>query len=101
MVIQIKVKSGFILAIAVGIENESPRRCGGQGDLLAGCLSTFLCWFRHQNNQESNSYLLSCVAACLLMKESSKSAYSSHRRSMISEDILNEIGNAFQKLFEK
>lgn len=34
-------QSGKIL---IGHEKSSPKRCGGQGDLLAGCLGTWLTW---------------------------------------------------------
>lgn len=36
----------LILTVIACSETGSPRRCGGQGDLLSGSLGIFLCWAR-------------------------------------------------------
>ncbi|CAF3344451.1 unnamed protein product [Rotaria sp. Silwood1] len=95
----------------------SPKRCSGQGDLLAGTLSVLYYWaiknrdkIEHQSStSEELSYHLSKVtpaqvaayAASTLIRIASRTAFNKFGRSMISADILKEIGPSFHKVFEK
>ena len=48
----------------------SPRRCGGQGDLLSGTLATFLLWSLQQQQQSSSAApgVIAAWAACRLAR---------------------------------
>lgn len=39
-----KIVCCFLLPVELGEEEGSPRRCGGQGDLLSGTLAVFFYW---------------------------------------------------------
>lgn len=105
-----------------GIEG-SPRRCGGQGDLLAGALAVSYYWAIKNRDkiqlQPSSSdkasistdrinYMskitpaqVAAYAASTLIRTSSQTVFNKLGRSMISADILKEIGPTFNKIFEK
>ena len=108
--------------IHCGIDG-SPRRCGGQGDLLAGALVAAYYWtIKNQDKignpssnadksskvteQQSNTSKLTPAqvagyAASTLVRTSCQAIFSKLGRSMISADVLKEIGPTFNKLFEK
>jgi len=97
----------------------SPRRCGGQGDLLAGALAAAYYWairngdkIEHvssvsDNSSRSTDHLtlhpaqVAAYAASTLIRTSCQTVFSKLGRSMISTDVLKEIGPTFNKLFEK
>ncbi|KAI8927677.1 Ribokinase-like protein [Entophlyctis helioformis] len=93
----------------------SPRRCGGQGDILAGILATFLAWcnlhrsgvLRRTNSNDggmnAESLLdmapyLSAYAASRLTRECAAMAFQKKKRSMVASDILAEIGDTFERV---
>ncbi|KAL5276876.1 CARKD family protein [Megaselia abdita] len=80
-------------------EGGSNRRCGGQGDILSGCLATFYSWALEA--KVSNPGPISCAAASLLTKTCNKLAFEKHGRSMLASDMIPEIHNVFVKFFEK
>lgn len=107
--------------IQCGIDG-SPRRCGGQGDLLAGALVVAYYWaiktrdkIEYQPTSPDKSprvdqqgffsrltpAQVAAYAASTLVRTSSQAVFSKLGRSMISVDILKEIGPTFNKLFEK
>lgn len=101
----------------------SPRRCGGQGDLLAGALVVSYYWsvknrdkIEHQsssreqspNNSDQSSPFskftpaqVAGYAASTLVRTACQTVFSKLGRSMISADVLKEIGPIFVKLYEK
>lgn len=107
--------------IQCGIDG-SPRRCGGQGDLLAGALIAAYYWaiknrdkIEYQPSTPDKSprvdqgspfskltpAQVAGYAASTLIRTSSQSVFNKLGRSMISVDILKEIGPTFAKLYEK
>lgn len=87
-----------------GGEPGSPRRCGGQGDLLAGAIGTFFIWAQKTNQEEKNNSicnkLLACYAASTLIRKCSNIAYNINRRGMIASDMVPCVPEAFRELFE-
>ncbi|CAF0874228.1 unnamed protein product [Adineta steineri] len=106
--------------VQCGIDG-SPRRCGGQGDLLAGALAASYYWTVKNGDQNQQSSpdkssktteqqantskltpaQIAAYAASTLIRTSSQASFNRHGRSMISTDVLKEIGPTFTKLFEK
>jgi len=107
--------------IQCGIDG-SPRRCGGQGDLLAGALVA--CYYWTIKNRDKIEYQsatpdksprvdqfpffsrvnpaqVAAYAASTLIRTSCQTVFSKLGRSMISTDVLKEIGPTFNKIFEK
>ncbi|XP_035209285.1 ATP-dependent (S)-NAD(P)H-hydrate dehydratase-like [Stegodyphus dumicola] len=106
------VKKGLVDVISDGIdtivcaEEGSPRRCGGQGDLLSGSLGVFNFWAQNYSKRQSKPGNLSCNAtiiaalgACMLTRRCNKLAFQKFQRSTLTSDMVSEIHNAFSSLF--
>lgn len=89
----------------------SSRRCGGQGDLMAGAAATFAFW-AHQKSGKSNvnvaetglklsSNVLACFAASALTRKCNKLAFELHGRHFLLSDMIAQIDRAFKEVFKK
>ncbi|KAF7684800.1 ATP-dependent (S)-NAD(P)H-hydrate dehydratase [Astathelohania contejeani] len=71
-----------------------PKRCGGQGDILAGVLATYLCWV-----PPTPDCILSCMEyAALTTKNAAYKSFSTHGRALISSYIIKEIPNVVKNI---
>jgi len=86
------ISNGIVTAQVVAA--GSPRRCGGQGDILAGLSGLFLHWASSEN------IVYAAAAASTLTRTASKIAFENHQRSTTTPDILNSIDAAFRHLFK-
>ena len=88
------------------VERGSPRRVGGQGDILAGILGVSLHWAKTSpRNAEGNrvtdfseaqeNSVKAAAFASILTRRSSALAYKQYRRAVSSIEIVNSIGEAF------
>lgn len=77
----------------------SGRRCGGQGDILGGCLAVFLNWSMKKEMLENRTFV-AAFAACRLTRECNQRAYLEMGRSMMAGDMINQIHSAFNVYFE-
>ncbi|XP_076447060.1 ATP-dependent (S)-NAD(P)H-hydrate dehydratase-like isoform X2 [Babylonia areolata] len=84
----------------------SPRRCGGQGDVLAGSVAAFYNWSLQKNKARSETEtvplgpgVLAGYMACRLIRECGRLAFLQHGRSMVASDLLPFIHPAFEELF--
>ncbi|XP_076312799.1 ATP-dependent (S)-NAD(P)H-hydrate dehydratase-like [Tachypleus tridentatus] len=89
-------------------EKGSPRRCGGQGDLLSGSLGTMMHWahMAHIHNQSElfnfpnwKPNIIAAAGACMLTRRCSYLAFQKYSRSMTTTDMIAEIQLAFTSLF--
>ena len=96
------------------------KRCGGQGDVLTGCLGTLLAWKklyskgvwkytpsyyaaneRHDGSlRDEEMTMLAAFGACCTARYSSRQAFAKHKRAMQASDMVHEVGNSYQVLFE-
>ncbi|GAM27304.1 hypothetical protein SAMD00019534_104790, partial [Acytostelium subglobosum LB1] len=90
-----------------------PRRCGGQGDVLAGAIGTFLAWTHLKSKQAAESGIdsqlsntsltspltMAALAGCSLLRQASNQAFVKNRRSTITDDIIKELPTSFEVLF--
>lgn len=90
------------------IEEGSPRRCGGQGDVLTGIIATFLAWGDGVSKSEwGHDELgvevgLACAyAACYMTRAVAKRSFRRRGRGMIASDLLEDISATFVDCFEK
>lgn len=90
-------------------EQGSPRRCGGQGDLLAGSVATFAYWSHdalrgtpgdgHCLKLEYSPSVVAALGGAMLARRCSRLAFQKMARSTLVSDMIAEIRAAFSMLF--
>ncbi|XP_022084505.1 ATP-dependent (S)-NAD(P)H-hydrate dehydratase-like [Acanthaster planci] len=103
------ISNGINVLVCCG--DGSSRRCGGQGDILAGTMGTFTFWAHKAHadpDKEPNEFLkhfqptlCAAYAGCLLTKRCSTLAFRKHKRSTTTSDMMSEVGQAFSLLFDE
>ena len=80
----------------------SGRRCGGQGDVLAGALSVFWWWAINAGPSECplSPPMTASYAASRLTRECNAAAFKVKQRGMLTSDMLEMIQPVFSRLFE-
>lgn len=79
----------------------SPRRCGGQGDLLSGSLATFLHWSnKAEDCPDPGAGVIAGWAACRLTRGCASQAYNECGRSVTTSDLIRYIHPEFTRLYE-
>ncbi|TVU25814.1 hypothetical protein EJB05_28324 [Eragrostis curvula] len=83
----------------------SPRRCGGQGDILAGSVAVFSSWaqqFVLANEQPTdkrvNPMTLGCIAGSLLLRKAASLAFQKNKRSTVTTDIIELLGKSLEDI---
>ncbi|XP_042967176.1 ATP-dependent (S)-NAD(P)H-hydrate dehydratase isoform X2 [Carya illinoinensis] len=84
----------------------SPRRCGGQGDILSGSVAVFLSWARqHLSTAEGgtsiskiNPTILGCIAGSALMRKAASLAFQNKKRSTLTSDIIECLGTSLEDI---
>ncbi|ODV90982.1 hypothetical protein CANCADRAFT_2704 [Tortispora caseinolytica NRRL Y-17796] len=86
----------------------SPRRAGGQGDILSGCIATMLAWreayhnnlWEHKNDlSDMDTELLALYGACSIVRRASSLAFETRFRAMQASDVLAKIGESYNSIF--
>ncbi|PNH05060.1 ATP-dependent (S)-NAD(P)H-hydrate dehydratase [Tetrabaena socialis] len=85
----------------------SPRRCGGQGDVLAGTAAAFLCWAaKHHHQQQdasstaaadgisSDEVAVCALAACKVVRKAAGAAFEVEQRGMVAGDIVPHLSRS-------
>lgn len=94
------------ITVVICHNEGSSRRCGGQGDLLSGSLGTFAHWAYNATKGTElspvaqNENILAAYAACFLTRECNRQAFDKQKRSMVTEDMIGCISQAFEQHFE-
>lgn len=92
----------------------SPRRVGGQGDTLTGSIATLVNWSFHyqddlwdHSNDSNDSKLsndellvLSCFAACSIVRMASYKAFKKYGRSMQTSNVHQFLGESYNDIYE-
>ncbi|KAL6293356.1 hypothetical protein ACE6H2_001498 [Prunus campanulata] len=93
----------------------SPRRCGGQGDILSGrqksddvfgysSVAVFLSWARHAMTDgdpsisSKNPATLGCIAGSALMRKAASLAFENKKRSTLTTDIIEYLGRSLEDI---
>ena len=90
--------------VTVRVEEQgSPRRCGGQGDVLAGTLGVAAHWANTRGDQlmepsDLPPSVLASVLASVVTKRAAQRAFAVKKRSTTTPDIIENIGSAFEEL---
>ncbi|KAK7245823.1 hypothetical protein RIF29_40675 [Crotalaria pallida] len=80
----------------------SPRRCGGQGDILSGSVAVFLSWARqltadpNSNLSSKNPTVLGCIAGSAILRKAASLAFSNKKRSTVTGDIIECLGKSVE-----
>lgn len=93
------------------------KRCGGQGDILSGAVAAFLAWGKcHETGafevekipEAQNGKLpvpsipfLAAAGGAMLTRATSNIGFSKLGRAVVTENLIEEIGGAFEKVFGK
>jgi len=91
-------------------EQGGLKRSGGQGDVLSGCMGTFLAWGKNYEEGEYTSdkprdvdspkiSVLAAYGACTVVRTSSRFAFARKKRSMQASDLLDDVGNSYEYHF--
>ncbi|EIN03827.1 YjeF domain-containing protein [Punctularia strigosozonata HHB-11173 SS5] len=103
-----KVEEGEAVDEIVQIDVEGGlKRCGGQGDILSGTIGCFLAWgkcyedgaYGDKSIPPSRIPILAAAGGCTVTRTASKRAFLREGRSVVTQDMLGEIGNAFAEVF--
>jgi len=79
----------------------SPRRCGGQGDLLSGSLATFLHWANMTEDcPDPGPEVVAAWGASRLARGCAEQAYTQCGRSVTTSDMIDVIHAEFSRLYE-
>ncbi|KAI8011567.1 ATP-dependent (S)-NAD(P)H-hydrate dehydratase [Camellia lanceoleosa] len=81
----------------------SPRRCGGQGDILSGSVAVFVSWARQyissgKGESAMNPMILGCIAGSALMRKAASLAFENKRRSTLTGDIIECLGRSLEEI---
>lgn len=82
----------------MNIEGGDGRRCGGQGDILSGCLAVFYAWAVKSADLEPAK--IACVGASHFLKKLNSTTFKAKGRSMTATDMIEHIHPVFQEHFE-
>ncbi|CAH9122233.1 unnamed protein product [Cuscuta epithymum] len=82
----------------------SPRRCGGQGDILSGSVAVFLCWARQSAATQGelsikNPTILGCIAGSVLVRKAAALAFENKKRSTLTADIIKCLGRSLEEMY--
>ncbi|KAI5062454.1 hypothetical protein GOP47_0022993 [Adiantum capillus-veneris] len=91
----------------------SPRRCGGQGDVLSGSVGVFMTWardfFARSGNSKARAHveqslfrnpaMIASLGGSLLLRKAASEAYNKKKRSMVTTDIIELIGDSMEEWF--
>ncbi|KAG7439789.1 Ribokinase-like protein, partial [Guyanagaster necrorhizus] len=92
--------------VEIGVEGGM-KRCGGQGDILSGAVGTMLAWakcyedgaFGDRKLPISRMPLLAAIGGSMVTRTASRRAYSRQGRSVVTEDMISEVGPSFAEVF--
>lgn len=85
----------------------SPRRCGGQGDILSGSVAVFSSWARHylstlknENGTQSslNPMVLGSISGSALLRKAASLAFEKRKRSTLTTDIIECLGKSLEDI---
>ncbi|KAH9682887.1 ATP-dependent (s)-nad(p)h-hydrate dehydratase [Citrus sinensis] len=79
----------------------SPRRCGGQGDILSGSVAVFLSWARAKGKattSQMNPTVLGCIAGSALLRKAASLAFKDKKRSTLTTDIIECLGRSLEDI---
>lgn len=98
-----RISNGSKDGILFSDEAGGLKRCGGQGDVLSGCLGTFLAWVSAsqaighlgKDVPEERLPLLAAYGASVVTRRCSHQAFKRTGRAMLAHDMIDEVGASY------
>lgn len=81
-------------------DSGTPRRCGGLGDVLVGVISSIISMLEDTNNIKFEEIIHCLIISGKIVRKASEHAFLQKRRSMSALDVVKNIGESFEKIFE-
>lgn len=86
-------------------EASTPRRCGGQGDILSGALAVFVSWSKFMTTKLRRTLdfaplLAAAYGACFMTRRAARFAFQERRRSMLASDVILKLVDALESSFD-
>ncbi|PIN22194.1 putative sugar kinase [Handroanthus impetiginosus] len=78
----------------------SPRRCGGQGDILSGSVAVFISWARQhaaKGELSMSPTVLGSIAGSVLLRKAAAFAFEIKGRSTLTADIIEHLGRSLEE----
>ena len=78
-----------------------------QGDVLSGSLAVMVAWATEYAASKLDfpegvsPLMLAAYGGSLVARHAQQAAFEKHRRSMLAEDVINELGATVDRLFDK
>lgn len=72
-------------------DNGAPRRCGGQGDVVAGVMGVMNLWSYRSSDLELPPGVVAGMATAKLVKEAASRAYAKEKRGMTALSLVKEL----------
>ncbi|KAJ6811905.1 ATP-dependent (S)-NAD(P)H-hydrate dehydratase isoform X1 [Iris pallida] len=84
----------------------SPRRCGGQGDILSGSVAVFSSWARQyisatkeaDSKSVLNPMVLGSIAGSTLLRRAASLAFEHKKRATLTSDIIEHLGRCLEDI---
>ena len=80
--------------------NGAPRRCGGQGDVVAGVMGVMNLWSHRARDSECPPCLTAGMATARLVKEAAEKAFEKKRRGMTAISLVEELPELVDRVNE-
>ena len=72
---------------------SSLRRCGGQGDVVAGVMGVMNLWCSRAEGLEVDPLCCACVFTSFIVREASRRAFEKERRGMTALSVTSELSS--------
>ncbi|KAG8221036.1 Ribokinase-like protein [Butyriboletus roseoflavus] len=83
------------------------KRCGGQGDVLSGCVGTMLAWGKCYEEGAYGDHalpvsrlpMLAAIGGSIVTRTSSRRAFQVEGRGLVTQDMIPHLAKAFTEIF--
>ena len=73
------------------LEEACCRRCGGQGDVVAGVMGVMNLWSRRATHLDTTPGFAACMCTSTIVRKAAKLAIEDKKRAMSANDIIENL----------
>ena len=78
------------------LEEACCRRCGGQGDVVAGVMGVMNLWSRRCGQLEATPGFAACMCTSTIVRRAAKLAFDDKKRAMSANDIIDNLSKIIE-----